>query len=450
MNVVLAVLAAYLILILGIAFYFSRRESLSAYFSNSRGTGLWLLTFSTVATVIGAGATVAVVSEVYATGISYGFALPLSFIVGMLIFAFMAKKMKEIGDKYDATTLVDFFEHRFDKKNKILVNILQIFLLIIWTAVQAIAIASLASVVVGINYTLALLIAAAITILYTSLGGLKVDIITDFIQFWIIFFVFIIMAVVGYAKIGSFSNLLSQLPEGHLNFFALGVPFMIGLVVMGGFIYLGSSIHWQRTYSAKSKEIARNSYFLSLPFMIVLSLIIVFLGLLAAVLLHGIPQDTAIFSLMTAILPPWLAGLGFAAILAVVMSSVDSLLVGGSTIIYNAFLKNKTNPKRGIMRARILTVLFGICGFGLAFLVPSIVTLTMIVTYFALIFAPPIIAGIYSKKTSSDASFYALLIPSIILIITYPFLKLNTFLVSTPLSVLIIIFYDKIARKVRK
>lgn len=452
MNTTLIILLVYLALMFGIAWYFSRKESLNAYFLNSKKTSLWLMTFSTVATIIGAGGVVAIVSEVYNSGISYGLALPISFVAGMIILGIMAKKIKVIGDEYNAHTIVDFFEKRFDRKNKILTGVLQIFLLIIWVGIQAIAIASLASVLVGVEYEFALILSALIVILYTTIGGLKIDIITDFIQFWIILVVFLILAFVGYLEVGGISNLLSNVPQGHLNPFGFGgIGWMIGVIVLSGFLYLGNTTHWQRIFSAENQKTARNSFFLSIPFVILLGFIVLFLGLIASVLLSGIKQDLAIFLLMDKILPPSLVGIGFASILAVIMSSIDSLLVGGSTIIYRGvFKKNQFDSKKEMFYARLITALFGVAGFLIAFLIPNMITLSLIVTYLALIFVPPIIAGINSKSTTSNASFYSILIPTILLFILYPFLKENTFIITSPLGILMIIFYDKMFKSQKK
>ncbi len=65
MNSTLIILLVYFILMLGIAWYFSRKESFESYFINKRKTSLWLMTFSTISTIIGASATISVVSEVY-------------------------------------------------------------------------------------------------------------------------------------------------------------------------------------------------------------------------------------------------------------------------------------------------------------------------------------------------------------------------------------------------
>ena len=450
MDTTAIVLIIYLVVMFFVAWYFSRKESIEAYFVNQRKTNLWLMTFSTVATVVGAGATVAIVSEVYNTGISYGLALPISFIVGMFILGLLAKKIKEIGDEYGAHTIVDFFEKRFGRKNKILTGWLQLFLLIIWIGVQAIAIASLASVLTGADYVIALFFSAAITILYTTIGGLKVDIITDFIQFWIIVLMFIIMAIIGYQSIGNFDDLFAQLPKGHLDPLAFGgLSWFIGAIVISGFFYLGNTTHWQRIFSAESKNTARKSFYLAIPITAFLGILVLFLGLVAAIKLPvGIQKETAIFTLMKEILPPWLVGFGFASILAVIMSSIDSLLVGGSTIIYKALFDQKTlDRKKEIIYARLLTGAFGVVGFVLAFIIPNIVTLSLLVTYLALIFVPPIFAGIYSKKISANASFYSILVPASLLFILFPFLKEQVFIVTTLLGVLIITLYDKIFKR---
>ncbi|MCK5059933.1 MAG: sodium:solute symporter family protein [Candidatus Pacebacteria bacterium] len=406
------------------------------------------MTFSTAATTVGAGATVAIVSEVYNSGISYGLALPISFVIGMIILGIVAKKIKTIGDEYEAHTIVDFFHKRFDTKNKILTGVLQLFLLTIWIGVQAIAMASLASVLMGVDYQIALFFAAAITILYTTIGGLKIDIITDFIQFWIILAMFIILAIVGYNHVGSISNLLSDLPQGHLNPFAFGgVTWFVGAILLSGWLYLGNTTHWQRIFSAENQKIAKKSFFLTIPFVLLLSFLILFIGLVAAVSLPGIKQETAIFSLMQNMLSPVLVGIGFAAILAVIMSSIDSLLIGGSTIIYRAmFRKTEFKNKKELFYARLTTALFGTFGFLLAFLVPNIITLSLVVTYLALIFVPAIFAGIYSKRISANASFYSILTPTIALFILFPIVGENTFVITTPLSILIILFFDKVFR----
>ncbi|PIQ75929.1 hypothetical protein COV83_04915 [Candidatus Peregrinibacteria bacterium CG11_big_fil_rev_8_21_14_0_20_49_14] len=441
-----AALGAYLLCLFGMALFFSRRESLDTYFLNKRKTSLWLMTFSTVATVVGAGGSVAIVAEVQRTGISYGLALPISFVAGMIILGCVASKIRSIGEQYGATTIVDFFGKKYDRKTKLLTGILQIFLLIIWIAIQAIAMASVASVLTGFEYHIALTLAAIVTILYTAIGGLKIDILTDFVQFWIILFFFLWMAVAGYQNVGGFAQLFHALPAGHLNPFAFGgVSWFTGVIVLSGFIFLGNTTYWQRILSAENERVARQSFFLAIPFVFVLGIIILFLGLVASTVIPVANDDTAVFALMSVLLRPWMLGIGLAAMLAVIMSSVDSLLVGGSAILYGALFGDKQETKNRVLYARFLTALFGACGFFLALFVPEIVSLSLVVTYLSLIFVPASFAAIYHKNVSANAAFWSLLVPSGVLFLCFPFVKENTFIITTSLSVVILTMYDRIS-----
>ena len=92
-------------------------------------------------------------------------------------------------------------------------------------------------------------------------------------------------------------------------------------------------------------------------------------------------------------------------------------------------------------------MLFGVCGFGLAFLVPDIVTLSLFVSYLAIIFAPPIIAGLYSKKISANAVFYSILIPTVFLFMFFSIIGNNIFVILGAVGILILLFYDKIFKK---
>ncbi len=356
--------------------------------------------------------------------------------------------MKNIGDKYDAHSIADIFYRRFDKKNKALVGVLQLFVLLGWIAVNLAGLSAISQIVLGVNYSLAIGIAILITILYSTIGGLKIDIITDFIQFWIILIPFIIMAFIGYSEIGGINNLLSQLPKGHLNPFGFeGVAWFLGTIILSGFIYLGTAYHWQRTLSAENAKVAKKSYFIAIPILFILGVVIVFFGLLASVMLKGIPQDFAIFNLMSHLLPSSIAGLGFAAILAAIMSSVDSSLVAGSTIIYKQiFNENTVDEKKKLFFARGIIALFGIFAGLLVLAIPSIVSLSLLVSYMALIFVPAIFATLYSERISANASFYSILIGFIILIISFPIIGKNAFIAPVVLSTLIILFYDKIIK----
>lgn len=388
---------------------------------------------------------VAVVAEVYDTGISYGIVLMASFILGAILLGILSLKIREFGRKQGIYNLPDFFHKKFDKKNKTLAGILQVLLLFVWVGIQAVAFASLATVLVGISFDVALILVSVVTILYTAVGGLKIDIVSDFIQFWVILCMFIVVMVLGVLEVGSISSLFTQVPQGHFSLLGFGgISWFVGGVLVSGFLYMAGTHHWQRILAAKNKNVARKSFYYSIPFLIIIAVLAIGMGLVSSVMLEGINKDSAIFLLIENLLSPIGVGIALAAILAVIMSSIDSLLIGGSTVIYRSWFKRKFRPKKELFYARLITALFGVIGFAIAFIVPNIITLSLFQAYFALIFVPPIMAGLYSKKTSSNAVFWSLIIPFVVLVVLFPIVGKNTFLINVPLGVLIIVFYDKI------
>jgi SSS family solute:Na+ symporter len=275
------------------------------------------------------------------------------------------------------------------------------------------------------------------------MGGLTIDIITDFIQFWIIIIVFTILAILGLKDIGSLHDVIAKQPSGHLDPFAFGgVGWFVGIVLLSGWLFLGNTSHWQRIFSADSPSTARKSFVLAIPFMLILSAIILLIGLEAAILLHIPDKNQAIFAFMDKVLPTHIKGIGYAAILAVIMSSIDSYLVGGSAIIFKVFFEQKKDIS--VLTARLITMTFGFAGFLIAYLIPDIVKLSLLITYLALIFVPAILAGLYSKRTSAQASFYSILIPTIVLFIGFWKYPKSIFLLTTLLSIIIVIFWDKV------
>lgn len=449
MNITLIILLVYLVVMFGVAWYFSRRESLEGYFINNKRTGLWLLTMASFATMIGAGSTVAIVSESYRTGISYGITFPLAIILGSIVLIVLSKKIKKAADEYDAYTVVEYFEKRFDRKNKILALILQIFMIVAVLGTQSIAMASLASVLIGINLKLAFLLAAGVTVLYITIGGLKIDFITDLIQSFIIIGLFLVLGAVVFLRIGGITGLASSLPPGHLDLFAFAGPaWFFAVIIFGGLLYLGSST-WQRIAASKNQKTARNSYILTIPFFVVFSLILLLVGLSSRLLLPGLENpDLALFSLIQSTLPSWLVGIGFAAIFAVIMSSMDSEVIAGSTIIYRSlFKKQHFSNRKELFNARLITALFGIAGFSLAFFVENIVSMSLFASYLTITTAIPLIVSLYSKKISANAIFFALLISVLSLVILFPLIGASSWVFPMVTSIGIMIVYDRVFGK---
>lgn len=448
-QIPIIIIVLYITLIFIVAYIYSKKETIQEYIINGKNTNLWLMTGGNIASFIGASAIISVVSEVYNTGIGFGIIAFGSCTTGTLLLALLAPKIKEIGDKYKICTIPDFFGKVYDKKNKILVQILQIILIVVWIAIQAVAFAQIASIFLNIEFQLAIFASGILTIVYVTMGGLKIDLITDFVQMWIIGLLIIILAGSTYLNIGGISNLLANLPQSHFTPSTYGAPATVIIIsILSGLLYVTGTYNWQRIISAKNKKVAQRSFFIALPVVLIVSLVAVFIGLSASTYITDVGStDTVLFLLMKDLLNPVLLGIGIAAIIAVIMSSLDTPLIAGSTIIYESYLKSNSYSKSAkISDARFITAILGCFGFLTGFMIPSIVKLSIFQVYFSLIFIFPIFTGLYSKKISSDASFYSILLGFITLICLYPFIGMNTIVIHLPVTLIVLLSYDFVAK----
>ena len=85
------------------------------------------------------------------------------------------------------------------------------------------AFAKLTEVVGGINFKIALIISALVTILYTVFAGIKGDFYTDAIQFFVMLPIFIFLFIAGFSRIG-FKDLFTSVPVDHFGLFNYAGP----------------------------------------------------------------------------------------------------------------------------------------------------------------------------------------------------------------------------------
>lgn len=446
----LIVIALYLLATVYIGIKSSKRENLEGYLANNRKTKLWFLTFSNVSTLVGAGAVIAVASSAYTTGISYGLVVAVSLTVAAILFALLSKKIKTFGDQNKAYTVGDFFEYRFGKSNRYVFAVLFVILAFLWGAIQFVAIAQLLKSLTGTGFLAALILSAIVTIIYTSIAGLISDIMTDFLQFWVMLATFVILLPLAWVKAGGFTALKS-LPSVYFDPFAFGgVSFLVGGIILSGLVLIPSVHYWQRIYSAESVKTSRKSFLFSIPGVLFFVGASVLAGLFAAIIIPGVNPDSSLFDLMKNILPTGLLGLGFAGIIAVVMSSIDSLLLGGSATLlkdlYMPFFHPKMHERELLNMARYITAIFGMICAMVAFIFQDIIQLSILTAFTALCFVPSTIGGLFWKRTTMKGSIASLLSALVVLYALIGVMPKTAFLPSFVVGTLVLIIVSLLTK----
>lgn len=412
------ILFVYLTVLFVIAIFASRRQTVNGYLLNNRKTSALLVAVSNVANYVGAGATIFIVSEIVqgsiVTGLGFVIGRPLSFI----LFSIIAPKIRKIGQECNATNISDFFDYRFGSANRQLMSLFQLVFIAMGVSIQVIASSWLISTVLGTSYLTSACLLFAISSLYSVVGGIKADILTDMMQFVFIVFLFIILTIFIVIS-PDFSYSMEAIRNINNPFLSdnIGTAIVLLLAMIVSLIVYPTN--WQLTLSSTNEKTAYKACWYSAGLSLIVQSFIIFFGIYALGSLKNIANyNLALFDVINNTMPTYLSGLGLSALLAITMSSLDSLFVAGSSIIFGEFYRKTSN--KAIGKVRLITLIFGGLSFALAIGFPSISKMVYFYTAWGLI---PIIAtllGIYKVNVSNKAIFLSMSVSMLATIIIYP------------------------------
>lgn len=180
------IIIAFFLFSLLIGLWASRKagKGFAEYFLSGRGMPWWLLGISMVATTFSADTPNLVTDIVRQNGVSGNWVWWAFLLTGMLTVFLYAKLWRRSG----VLTDLEFYELRYSGKTAaFLRGFRAIYLGVVFNvmimATVCLAAIKIGAVLLGLTPVQTLLIASIVTVVYTSLGGLRGVIITDFFQF---------------------------------------------------------------------------------------------------------------------------------------------------------------------------------------------------------------------------------------------------------------------------
>jgi len=349
----------------------------TSFFLSGRNMPWWLLGISMVATTFSADTPNLVTDIVRTRGVSGNWVWWAFLLTGMLTVFVYAKLWRRLGIFTD----LEFYELRYSGKAATFLRgfraiYLGVFFNIIIMATVCLAGIKIGSVLLGFSPLKTLLIISIITVFYSSLGGLRGVIITDFFQFILAMGATIwgAIEIVNLPEVGGITNLLSNpnvvdklnLIPDFLDTKTLVVIFILPIAVQWWSTWYpgaepgGGGYVAQRMFSAKDEK---NAVWATLLFnfthyairpwpwiLIALASLVVFPNL--AALQTAFPnvdpsviKDDLAYPAMLTLLPAGLLGLLLASLIAAFMSTISTHLNWGSSYIVNDFYKRFIKPK---------------------------------------------------------------------------------------------------------
>ena len=403
------IIGAYFTISLAVGIWASRNagEDRRSFFLAGRNMPWWLLGISMVATTFSTDTPNLVTDLVRRDGVSGNWGWWAFLLTGMLTVFIYSKLWHRSG----VLTDIEFYELRYSGKAAAFLRGFRALYLGLVFNVLVMGTVSLAAVkfgeiVLGLPGWITLLIAGSITIAYSTLGGLKAVIITDFIQFtlamvgsvWAMFYILGLPEIGGLHNLITHSNVIdkiSLIPD--LSDPDVWVPvLLVPLAVQWWASYYpgaepgGGGYIAQRMFSAKDESNALGAtllfniaHYAIRPWpwiLIALSSLIIypelsdiqraFPGLPADKLGHDIAYPA-----MLTLLPQGLLGLVSASLIAAFMSTMSTQLnLGASYLVndlYHRFIKPDASEKELVMMGRLFTIISIILGAGLGLVLTS-------------------------------------------------------------------------------
>ena len=401
----LSALGLYLATLLWIGVRSARqvRSSLD-YTLAGRSVGWTIVLATTAATMIGGGSSVGAVGKVFETGIPYIVVTCAWHLQLVFTGLFVAPRLRRL----DLITVGDYFELRFGRVARGLAVFNCSIFLIGALAAQLVAMGTIAQNVLGIDYTWALIVGSAVTIFYSTAGGIRAVVKTDVIQFVILVVGLGTAAAILFSRHGGFEGFHDKLGPAPFRLTSEDWPVWKTISLFVAFL-LGETFvppYVTRTFIAKGPAQAKWGIAGAGIFLLVFLPVTTFVLGLAARLEPAVGEAVdgdaqRLFpELIRSAFHPVFAGVVLAALVAAVMSSADSCLNCGATIVmedlYRRYLRSDASDAALLRVARLATAVFGVAAALLAWLVPSIVDLLVFVYEF---WAPgmivPFLVGIF-------------------------------------------------------
>lgn len=367
MNLIVVCLLGYVVSQLLVAFWFSRRNrNEEDFLLAGRSLGPWMGTFAVFATWFGAETCIGAAGEAYKDGLSGVVADPFAYTLGILAMGvFFAATLWKRG----ILTLADLFRERYGFGVERLAALIMIPSSVMWAAAQVRAFGQVLASVSEFNLVIAISIAALVVILYTGLGGMWANAVTDLVQ-GVLLIVGITAVFVVFLSLGGWEQIQQQ-PAERLNpAEGRSVWQLLNTLAVPIFSTIAAQELVSRVLPMRSAVLARRATIAAAGLYLVVGLMPVLIGLAAAAYIGADADHEQILSLFAKEhlpLPLYILFLG--ALVSAILSTLSgALLVAASLAAHN--LAAPLIPgitETGKLRAnRIGVVVFGVIAYLIA------------------------------------------------------------------------------------
>jgi sodium/proline symporter len=406
---------------IGVYFYL-KTDDLSDYVLGGRGLGPVVTALSAGASDMSGWLLLGLPGMMFSQGV-VGSWIAVGLTIGAFLnWHYVAKPLRHYTQHLDdAITIPDYFSNRFEDKGNVLRVITALVILVFYTLYTSSGLvggAKLFEATFDLSYSSALIIGSVIIVSYTFLGGYNAVSWTDLIQGILMMLALIVTPLVVIFELGGLGASVDAVRTIDLeNLNILRGASFIGVVSLlaWGLGYFGQPHILVRFMSIRNKEEVGAAKGIGMSWMIISvigSLATGFFGL-AYVTANNVnleDSEKIFITLSQLIFNPWIAGFLLAAILAAIMSTIDSQLLVSSSVLtrdlYHALWRKEATNAELVWVGRATVILIAVIAWYISTDRNS--SVLQLVSYawagFGAAFGPLIVLSLYNKNITKHGA----------------------------------------------
>ena len=361
------------VLLAGLSFS-STGKNMKSFFAGGGNVPWWISGLSLFMGFFSAGTFVVWGSIAYSHGwVAVTIQLTMA-VAGFAVGWVIAPRWNRTG----CLTAAEYITRRFGVKTQKMYTYLFLFISLFTTGSFLYPIAKIIEVTAGIPLNTSILLLGIFCILYVSAGGLRAVVVTDVLQFLILFAAVIIVIPLAFIKTGGPAEFLSHVPEGFFNIVSGEYTwiFIIAFMFYNLFFLGGNWAYVQRYTSVSNPKNARKVGWLFGALYLISPVLWMLPPMIYRVYnpgLEGLEAENAYLLMCKEAMPSGLLGLMLGGMIFATASSLNATLNISAGVFTNDIFKQicPTASDKTLMRvARWSTIGFGLLAIVVALLIP--------------------------------------------------------------------------------
>ena len=427
---------AYMLVMIGIGIYFYfQTDDLSDFVLGGRSLGPGVTALSAGASDMSGWLLLGLPGMMYSQGL-VGSWIAVGLIIGAYVnWHYVAKPLRVYTHHLgDAITIPDYFSNRFNDRGNSLRVVTAVVILIFYTLYTSSGLvggAKLFEATFHLDYSTALIIGSFVIVSYTFLGGYNAVSWTDFIQGILMMLALAVVPMVVIYDIGGINEglkIIESFNPSNLDIFNGASIIGVLSLMAWGLGYFGQPHILVRFMSIRHEDEMNRAKTIGMTWMIISiigSLAVGFFGL-AYVVSHGVnlqDSEKIFITLSQLLFNPWIAGFLLAAILAAIMSTIDSQLLVSSSVltrdIYHVLLRKEASDKELVWVGRFTVIAIALIAWYISTDENS--SVLKLVAYawagFGAAFGPLVILSLYNHSITKNGAIAGMIVGSFTVIV---------------------------------